>query len=58
MSISNRKLKEGTLPIIYENKLQTTLGKVYCLIVGHKKVVIETNKANKSYCICCWKEID
>lgn len=58
MSISNRKLTEGTMPVIYESKFQTKLGRLYCFFAGHKKVKIETDKVNKDYCICCWKEID
>jgi len=58
MSISNRKIKQGTLPVTYESKLQRLIAKLYCLVVGHKKVNVITDKVNKTYCVCCWKEID
>lgn len=57
MSINNRKLIEGTQPVVYESKFQTLLGKAYCLFKGHKKVNIKTEKVDLNYCICCWKEI-
>jgi hypothetical protein len=58
MSINNRKLKQGTLPVIYESKFQTALGKLYCLFKGHKKVIIKTDTVDRNFCICCWKEIE
>ena len=58
MSINNRNLKEGTLPVLYESKFQTFLGKAYCLLAGHRKVNIVTETVNKNFCICCWKELN
>lgn len=54
MSISNRKLKEGTYTVKYEPKIMTKLGKIYCLFRGHKEAIIKENK----YCICCWEELN
>jgi hypothetical protein len=57
MSIRNRKLKEGNTTVIYESKIQTLFGKVYCTFAGHKKVHIKTDTIDEYYCICCWKEM-
>lgn len=54
MSISNRKIQEGTHTVKHESKFQTFLGKVYCLFKGHKEVTL----VDKKYCICCWKKME
>lgn len=53
MSISNRNLKQGSYTVKNESKIQTKLGRIYCLFKGHKEVYIK----DKKYCICCWKEL-